>query len=303
MAPAPTPANTLDDGPLLSVPSRSPEGRLLGAPAPGVDGGCQARWRTPSTKSSRLAEDEPGQVQPHAAGMAGPLSAGGEAVIGRGARQDPGRRRPRRPAVGHGRGARRDRRAGGRGGLRRGRAPTAPGGRVRGRPPRRQHAGDGRLRDGRPHPPARRSRQTPIIFLTADPDELRAAQGYSLGAVDYIVCPFVPDVLRAKVRVFVELSRAREQRVALSRAEAAREAAEEESHRLRVLADASGVLARSLDAATLVADLLPLLVPALGDAAATALCDGAGGAPKIELALRRGGRPAPADGAGPRRAR
>jgi PAS domain S-box-containing protein len=32
-------------------------------------------------------------------------------------------------------------------------------------------------------------------------------QGYSLGAVDYILTPIVPDVLRAKVGVFVELSR------------------------------------------------------------------------------------------------
>ena len=55
-----------------------------------------------------------------------------------------------------------------------------------------------------------RSRQTPIIFLTADPDELRIARAYSLGAVDYIISPILPEVLRAKVRVFVELSRSQE---------------------------------------------------------------------------------------------
>jgi len=49
--------------------------------------------------------------------------------------------------------------------------------------------------------------QTPIIFITAYPDEMLAARGYSLGAVDYILAPVIPDVLRTKVRVFVELYR------------------------------------------------------------------------------------------------
>jgi signal transduction histidine kinase len=51
------------------------------------------------------------------------------------------------------------------------------------------------------------SEHTPIIFITAFPDEMLAARGYSLGAVDYILAPVVPDVLRTKVRVFVELYR------------------------------------------------------------------------------------------------
>jgi signal transduction histidine kinase/DNA-binding response OmpR family regulator len=49
------------------------------------------------------------------------------------------------------------------------------------------------------------SRHTPIIFITAYGDELHAARGYSLGAVDYILTPVVPDVLRTKVGVFVDL--------------------------------------------------------------------------------------------------
>jgi signal transduction histidine kinase/DNA-binding response OmpR family regulator len=49
------------------------------------------------------------------------------------------------------------------------------------------------------------SRHTPIIFITAYGDELHAARGYSLGAVDYILTPVVPDVLRTKVSVFVDL--------------------------------------------------------------------------------------------------
>jgi signal transduction histidine kinase len=52
-----------------------------------------------------------------------------------------------------------------------------------------------------------RSEHTPIIFITAHSDETHAVRGYSLGAVDYILTPVVPDVLRAKVGVFVELFR------------------------------------------------------------------------------------------------
>ena len=37
-----------------------------------------------------------------------------------------------------------------------------------------------------------------------DTDRLR---GYELGAVDYVLVPIIPEVLRAKVRVFVELYR------------------------------------------------------------------------------------------------
>ena len=51
----------------------------------------------------------------------------------------------------------------------------------------------------------KRSTHTPIIFMTAYSDEMHAAQAYSLGAVDFILTPFAPEVLRAKVRVFVEL--------------------------------------------------------------------------------------------------
>ena len=49
------------------------------------------------------------------------------------------------------------------------------------------------------------SEHVPIIFITAFGDEMLAARGYSLGAVDYILTPIVPDVLRTKVRVFIEL--------------------------------------------------------------------------------------------------
>lgn len=52
----------------------------------------------------------------------------------------------------------------------------------------------------------RLSEHTPIIFLTAfEEAELDMARGYSLGAVDYIFSPIVPEILRAKASVFVEL--------------------------------------------------------------------------------------------------
>lgn len=52
----------------------------------------------------------------------------------------------------------------------------------------------------------KRSEHTPIIFVTAYiRAETDMLQGYSLGAVDYIFTPIIPEILRAKVAVFVEL--------------------------------------------------------------------------------------------------
>jgi two-component system sensor histidine kinase/response regulator len=56
-----------------------------------------------------------------------------------------------------------------------------------------------------------RSRHTPIIFLTAlGRTEEHIRRGYDLGAVDYMTKPFIPEFLRAKVSVFVELHRKRQ---------------------------------------------------------------------------------------------
>src|SRR5262245_21257357 len=52
-----------------------------------------------------------------------------------------------------------------------------------------------------------RSRQTPILFLTGYKNEKHLFRGYDLGAVDFLFKPIVPEVLRSKVAVFVELSR------------------------------------------------------------------------------------------------
>jgi PAS domain S-box-containing protein len=53
-----------------------------------------------------------------------------------------------------------------------------------------------------------RSRETPLLFLTAQEvfDE-QVVRGYKLGAVDFILKPFEPATLRAKVSVYTELSR------------------------------------------------------------------------------------------------
>src|SRR5580692_1387732 len=52
-----------------------------------------------------------------------------------------------------------------------------------------------------------RSKQIPILFLTGYRDEEHLFRGYDLGAVDFLFKPIVPEVLRSKVAVFVELSR------------------------------------------------------------------------------------------------
>lgn len=77
----------------------------------------------------------------------------------------------------------------------------------------------------------KKSAHTPIIFLTAFTDEVKAAQGYASGAVDYLPTPVVPEVLKAKVRVFIELSQMRQQAALRAEEKARRTAAEEADKR------------------------------------------------------------------------
>lgn len=57
----------------------------------------------------------------------------------------------------------------------------------------------------RQHP---RFTKTPIIFVTAvNTTDLDRLRGYEIGAVDYVSVPVIPEILRAKVSVFVELHR------------------------------------------------------------------------------------------------
>lgn len=53
-----------------------------------------------------------------------------------------------------------------------------------------------------------RSASIPIIFVTAHyADEMHRLKGYQRGAVDYLFTPIIPQILRTKVAVFVELAK------------------------------------------------------------------------------------------------
>src|ERR1700704_260067 len=53
----------------------------------------------------------------------------------------------------------------------------------------------------------KRSRQTPILFLTAYRSDEQLFRGYDMGAFAFLFKPIVPEILQSKVSVFVELSR------------------------------------------------------------------------------------------------
>jgi response regulator RpfG family c-di-GMP phosphodiesterase len=56
-----------------------------------------------------------------------------------------------------------------------------------------------------------RTRHIPIIFISAIyKDDQHVFEGYDLGAVDYLTKPFNPEILRSKVKVFLELHRHKE---------------------------------------------------------------------------------------------
>ncbi len=118
-----------------------------------------------------------------------------------------------------------------------------------------------------------RSETTPIIFISAVNDtENHVSRGYSLGAVDYILTPVVPEILRAKINVFVDLykkteqvKRRAEERAQYIQEQAKRAEAEAAQRRLEFLADASNVLAGSLDYQETFENLARLAVPRLAD--------------------------------------
>src|SRR5438270_11478295 len=96
----------------------------------------------------------------------------------------------------------------------------------------------------------KKSAHIPIIFITADyHDEMHTARGYSLGAVDYIASPVVPQILRSKVKVLVELylyarreRRRIEAEVELAAERVARAAAERAERRAAFLMHATTAL-------------------------------------------------------------
>ena len=52
----------------------------------------------------------------------------------------------------------------------------------------------------------KQAQETPVIFLTADENEESETKGLSLGAVDFIKKPFVPEVLTIRVKHIIELN-------------------------------------------------------------------------------------------------
>ena len=131
----------------------------------------------------------------------------------------------------------------------------------------------------------KRSGSTPIIFLTAFTDELRTAEGYATGAVDYLPTPVVPEVLRAKVRVFVELFQMRQQVASQAEENARHAAAEEANRRLAFLAEAGAVLGRSLDFDATARDAICLPVPRLAELSAL-ICEPRGSIPRTSVTAR-----------------
>lgn len=115
--------------------------------------------------------------------------------------------------------------------------------------------------------------RTPIIFITSFHDsDNHASRGYSLGAVDYILAPVIPDVLRAKVSVFADLyrkthevKRRAEERLLLLQEQAARSLAEDNERRATFLASASRVLGSSMDSAQLLGSLTQLISERFAD--------------------------------------
>lgn len=118
----------------------------------------------------------------------------------------------------------------------------------------------------------KKSAHTPIILVTAYADEIQTSRGYSTGAVDYILAPVAPEILRMKVKVFVELFRLNQQiklqaeeRIALAREQAARAVAEVATRRSTFLAEVGKVLVSSLDVGQTLSSLPQLAVPFLAD--------------------------------------
>jgi CheY-like chemotaxis protein len=118
-----------------------------------------------------------------------------------------------------------------------------------------------------------RTRAIPIIFLTAistSPEHV--FRGYEAGAVDYIVKPIDPAILRSKVAVFVELDETKREIARQSsllqeqeQERIERQAAEQRHRRSRFLAAAAAALEQRLDVKGRAAQLAQTCIPELAD--------------------------------------
>jgi signal transduction histidine kinase len=82
---------------------------------------------------------------------------------------------------------------------------------------------------------------TPILFITAyNTSDLDRVRGYNIGAADYIFLPVIPEVLKAKVRVFVEL--AKQRRIIEKQAQALAAQNASQQNQIRLIQDLNGKL-------------------------------------------------------------
>ncbi|HVJ16115.1 MAG TPA: response regulator [Polyangiaceae bacterium] len=128
-------------------------------------------------------------------------------------------------------------------------------------------------------------RELPVLFITAiHRDEIYVKRGYASGAADYITKPFDPDIVRARVRGFVNLY---EQRESVRRGQVA-ERTQERDEALRRLIAFERIATAALETSDLKALLDELLAAFIGaadaaDMAAIFLCEG--GWLKLEAAV------------------